>query len=312
MMSLRTCLLLFLAACGPRPPQTETTDGDTSTADTGSTSSPTTADPTTGAPSSTGADTSGGGFMLPPDEGVGFIMPKDGGGCSGCGFGLRCKQCDPWVQDCPRGDKCIACDGTGDDEWDHHGCIPLPVDPDHAGEPCTVEGSVASGVDSCDRDTMCWFIDPNTLTGVCVPRCTGSPDNPVCADGTRCLISNDGTLNLCLPSCDPLGADCGPGRLCVPSETWKPVDFVCTTDDSGAGGQLFDACDAPDTCNPGLLCTDPELATECDATADGCCLPYCDLTAAPACPGALQECLPFFPEDPPPGHEDLGVCGIPG
>lgn len=321
MLSLRTCLTISLvAACGPKPPQTETTDGDTSTGATGSgtTSAPTTSsttalDPTT-APISTGADTSA-GFMLPPDEGVSFIKPLDGGSNCGCGsvanLGLRCKPCETWLQDCPEGEKCTPTACNPDDEWDSHKCIPLPEHPDHAGEPCTVEGSVASGVDSCDLATMCWFIDPDTLTGVCTPYCTGSPDQPVCADGTTCMIGNDAVLSLCLPICDPLGDDCAAGQLCILNHTTN-TDFFCTADDSGAGGQLFAPCDFPDACDPGLLCADATLALECDPMSPGCCLPYCDLTMPAPCPGAMQECLPFFPDDPPPGHDDLGICRLPG
>jgi hypothetical protein len=320
MLTFRSCLLFVLAACGPKPPQTETTDGDTSNdplgGSTSTTTSTTAADPTTGAASSTGANTSGGGFMLPPDEGVMFILRHDGGSGCGCGFaaspGVRCKECDPWVQDCPEDEKCTPCSGDGDDEWDAQKCIPLPADPDHAGEPCTVDGKIATGHDSCDLATVCWFIDPDTLTGTCVPRCTGSPDQPVCAEGTSCMISHDGVILLCLPTCDPLGDDCGPGRLCIPNIPSSDTDFVCVPDKSGDEGQPFDSCEFFDTCDPGLLCAEATLATECDPMASGCCLPFCDLTMPAPCPGAMQECLPFFPEDPPPGHDDLGVCGIPG
>jgi hypothetical protein len=99
--------------------------------------------------------------------------------------------------------------------------------------------------------------------------------------------------------------------VCVPSPS-NSDRFLCLFDDSGDEGQTFDPCELINGCDAGLLCAASILASECDQDASGCCLPFCDTTQPPACPGAMQQCLPWFADEPPPpGLENLGVCGIP-
>jgi hypothetical protein len=316
MLTFRSCLLFVLAACGPTAPvstaadggegSTEPVDASTSTSTTTATTTTTSGDPTTGG--------STGGFVAPPDMGSTFIVPSDGGSCGGAGphGQLRCSpECNVWAQDCPEGEKCSPYSGDGDNAWESQKCVPLDPDPDHPGDPCTVEGSGVSGIDSCDIDSMCWNVDSETLIGTCVPRCTGSPDDPMCPPETACLISNDGVLTLCLPSCDPLVQDCPGDDLCI-ANPQDSSSFICVLDTSGDEGQTFDTCEYINACDKGMLCVNPALASECDPEAAGCCLPFCDLSAAPACPGAMQQCLPWFAdESAPPGLENVGVCGIP-
>ncbi|PCC69283.1 hypothetical protein SAMN02745121_08894 [Nannocystis exedens] len=42
-------------------------------------------------------------------------------------------------------------------------------------------------------------------------------------------------------------------------------------------------------CDPGLACLAPDLATECDPRAPGCCLPFCDIDLPNTCPGHARQ-----------------------
>ncbi|WAS90188.1 hypothetical protein [Nannocystis punicea] len=306
----------LLLACGPQPATTDGTTGE-STTTTGSTTGgapvttggePGTTTSSTTSPASTDDSTTGAASTT----GAGFIPLSDGGTClvghSGDGQ-VRCIECDPWSQNCPADGKCNAYAPHPDGTWDALKCVPLFPDPDHAGEPCTVEGAPMSGIDSCDLDSMCFHVDPDTLVGTCVRRCAGSPEAPECPAGRACHVSHDGNLALCLPQCDPLLADCPMGQVCIPT---SHQDFACAPDLSGAGGQAFSPCADEAACDPGLACVDAGLAAECDPQQTGfCCLPFCDLDQPPACPGAGQQCLPFVHpgwSQPVPGGP--GLCTL--
>jgi hypothetical protein len=174
-------------------------------------------------------------------------------------------------------------------------------------------GSGVSGEDTCDKHSMCWNVHWETGIGYCVAMCTGSPDQPMCEQPKHhCAIYGDGVLTLCFPRCDPLAQDCPNAELCIPN----PMDstsFICVLDASGDEGQAFDPCEYIDACDAGLLCANPALAAECDPMFGGCCLPFCDLSIMPPlCPGAGQQCLPWYDEgQAPPGYENVGVCGLP-
>ncbi|MDC0720121.1 ribulose phosphate epimerase [Nannocystis bainbridge] len=314
-----SCLvLLALAACVARP--TGDTDGGLTTSTSepglpgsttetpGTTTSPgTTAGPGTATvpvPTTDAPDTATGGEPDPsgePSTTVPFIPVPD--------F-FNPPECDPWVEDCPPGQKCMPFANDGGSSWNSTKCVDIVPDPDGLDEPCTVVDSGVSGEDSCDKHLQCFFVDPDTLQGTCVAMCTGSPDNPGCAQpDATCMLSGDGVLILCLPDCDPLEPGCKPGEVCVPN--WTST-FTCTIDASGEEGQVFDPCEFLNACDPGLVCLSPDLAEECDPASQGCCLPFCDLTAPLSCPGQGQECVPYFEQgQAPPGHEDLGVCGLP-
>ena len=96
---------------------------------------------------------------------------------------------------------------------------PGRADPDAAGQPCAVEGSGVSGIDSCELGSMCFFVDPETNEGTCVALCVGTPELPSCGSPTEvCTTSNDGVLNLCLLSCDPKAPNCPAGQECLDLE----------------------------------------------------------------------------------------------
>lgn len=235
-----------------------------------------------------------------PDDTVSFIttMTEGGGG-----------QCDVWLQDCVEGEKCAAYADDGSEHWNSTKCVPVVENPAQPGEACKIEDGVASGIDNCDKGSFCWYMDYNTLEGTCIAACTGSPDDPKCPDNRACDISNDGTLLLCLETCDPLTPSCPPGQLCFGGGG----SFICDLDNSGDGGAYGDPCAFVNSCNYGLFCNSPEGVPGCD-NGSGCCSEFCDLTADPVtCTGApMQTCEPWWdPGTAPPGYEDVGYCTIP-
>jgi hypothetical protein len=300
--SILSCALL-LPACGGVSNDTSVTgavqttgepDGSSSGGG-GSTTSGTTgvAPVTTGeAPVTTGTSTgssSGGGFLDPT------------GGASG--------QCDVWAQDCPEGEKCSAYADDGSTHWNSTHCVPVVQNAALPGEPCTIEDGVASGIDNCAKGSFCWYMDYNTLEGTCIAACTGSADAPVCPDGRACDISNNGTLLLCLETCDPLVPSCPQDQLCFSSSLGE---FICDLDNSGSGGAYGDECAFVNTCNYGLFCSNPEGVPGCN-NGSGCCSEFCDLTADPiTCQGAPEQtCEPWYDVGTaPPGFEDVGYCTI--
>ncbi len=199
-----------------------------------------------------------------------------------------------------------ANDGGG--AWNATRCSPIAENPGAPGEPCTVEGSAVSGIDSCELGAMCWAVDSTTLQGVCVAMCIGSPAEPTCEDpDSTCTINGEGSIIVCLPTCDPLGSDCQPGQVCVPQQD----DFQCVPDASGPMGAAGDPCEFINVCDPGLGCFPAELTPGCLGGA-GCCTAYCNIgDAMPPCQDG-QQCLPYYtPGSAPDGLEDLGVCGVP-
>jgi hypothetical protein len=251
----------------------------------------------TGTAGESGAADESGGF--------GFINEQDGGGVS--------IECSVWDQDCPDGQKCMPWANDGGSSWNATKCTPRDPNPAQPGDACTVEGSGISGIDNCDVASMCWDVDGETNTGICVAFCTGAEANPVCDDPqTSCSIANEGVLILCLPTCDPLAQDCQDGQACYGIDD----AYVCAPDASGEMGAYGDPCEFLNACDPGLECLNADGVPGCQG-ALGCCSPFCDLDdpeAGANCPGADggQECTPAFEEgQAPPGYEAVGYCFIP-
>lgn len=202
----------------------------------------------------------------------------------------------------------------GSNQWNATRCVPLDPSARPAGAPCTVEGYVASGFDNCDRTSMCWHVDPQTLQGVCVPFCSMDPEMP-CPDGRACLVLFDGVVTVCTASCDPFLQGCAYGDACRLLDL--RYGFVCAPA-SDTATEPGDPCDAGGTCAPGLSCVSTGLVPGCTDPA-GCCVPFCDTTAPDAdaacdavfaTPGAA--CVPLFaPGNGPPGQTHVGQCRLP-
>ena len=302
---ITSALALTLAlACGPDAPG-DGSAGDGTTSGHGTTSGAT--DPTAGTTEATAAPdptTSGGGTTSDTSTGCSVLD------CQGTtSDGPIDAECDPWVQDCPDGQKCMPWANDGSSAWNALKCTDVMPNAGKPGDECTVEGNGVSGVDSCEKASMCWNVSQDTGKGTCVAFCTGSQEAPMCGPGTNCVIANDGVLILCLPGCDPLTQDCPNMDLCIP----QPMGdgFVCVLDASGDMGAQNDPCEYANACDPGLICANPALATECDPMAAGCCLPFCDLSM-PECTNMGAMCLPWYDMGmAPPGLENVGVCGLP-
>ena len=255
-------------------------------------------DPSTGEEEDTDSTTETGGESASTfgtdtnTDTAGFVPDNDVVGVS---------ECDPWTQDCPDGEKCVAYGSTGGN-WDANKCVQIIGDGSE-GDPCTYDGTTAS-TDSCGAGTWCWNVNEDN-EGVCTAFCTGSADDPVCEPGYGCSIANNGSIILCLLSCDPLLQDCPGTDSCFYDFSGN---FVCAfgTSDLPAG----EPCGFINDCSGGNVCLSSEVLPECAGAS--CCTEFCDLLE-PTCTIVGTECQAFFEEGAePPGYEDVGVCIIPG
>jgi hypothetical protein len=212
-------------------------------------------------------------------------------------------DCDPWMQDCLEGEKCVPYSSNGTN-WNANKCVTVNGD-GQPGDNCSYDG-IAAATDSCAADSHCWDVMEidGQPQGVCTSFCEGSVDNPTCGPETACLIANDGSINLCIATCNPISQDCGSGLGCF----WGGDDFQCifTAGEIMAG----EPCGFLNDCAPGNMCAVADVLPACNGTA--CCTPFCDLTD-PICGDPATECAAFFEEGmAPPDYESIGVCIIPG
>ena len=302
MRLIYTLPLSALLACGPLAPPLETTTAYSS--DTGDTTEPAPS-PTTTTPEPATTTTTLDPTTLDLSTGVPtttaehpFIIKPDGG---------TNVECDIFKQDCDPGQKCAAWAEGGGSAWNATKCVEITGD-GAPGEPCTAIGGGVSGIDDCALGAMCWDVDREGK-GRCIALCSGSAEAPVCPPKSQCSISGEAILNLCLPTCDPLLQDCPDDQLCIPANN----DFTCVLDGSGEMGAVNDPCDFANACDKGLYCFNVATASSaCDQGSQGCCQPFCKFPGSP-CPNPDQECLQWFPprQEVPPGHENIGFCGIP-
>jgi hypothetical protein len=189
--------------------------------------------------------------------------------------------------------------------WDANKCVPIQGDKP-AGEPC-VYGGTLEATDDCNESTYCWGVQDveGVPTGVCTSFCEGSADDPSCAAGAVCLLANEGSINLCIPQCDPLLQDCGDGFGCA----WLGEEFGClVTVDGQAVGE---PCGYANDCVPGTVCLDADASASCVGAA--CCVDYCAVDSPESCPDPELECVGLFVDGRAPvGLETLGACVVPG
>jgi len=228
-----------LTACGPAVPDAGDSIGSSSAASTSGTPSPTTEGPdatsTTSTPGTTdptmamtsgttlGTDSTGGTTEVDDtlDTACGFY-----GGCP-VDEGDLSYECDLFMDDCPVGEKCAPWANDGGDIWNASRCSPIAPDPGSPADPCVVEGSGVSGIDTCVLGSMCFYVDPETNEGTCVEMCGGSEDDPTCLEGT-CISQYDGGLPLCFETCDPKAPTCAKGESCQPVDDPALDTHVCT------------------------------------------------------------------------------------
>ncbi len=305
-------IMLGTTACGPGvalddgPRPVGSSGGTATTGTTTAISSGSTMAPVTSGEVPTGTETAA------ADEGD----SGDDFGCSfyaGCpdGGGIITFECDLFEQDCPDGEKCMPWANDGGDRWNATRCSELANNPAQVGEPCTAEGSPVSGLDNCDLGLQCFGVDPATNEGTCEDMCTGSQADPICDDpGDTCLISDDGAIALCRPTCSPLLDDCAEDEACVPAPGDGFACFPTSAPDAAHG----DPCDDFSACAPGQVCVEGSLFTAC--AAPSCCTTYCSLDDPGADLGCAaldeaQACVPWF-EEPVTDHENLGACAPAG
>jgi hypothetical protein len=316
----RACLLL-LTACGPTVPigegddangdddsGTTTSTGSATASDTYSTS-PTTADPTfhtTPVVDSSEVDVDDGEITEDDDDGNdddAWIVPPDGSGCF-----TSCVECDVWAQDCMDGQKCMPWANDGGNAWNATRCSQVVDEAGGVGDPCTVEGSGVSGIDTCMLGAMCFGVDSLTNEGVCVGICGGSPANPECPEGLACMQGFEGEVNLCLPACDPLAPTCAVDEVCAHSTMVDPEDgpFVCQPVPPLEPQPYGAACEGGlAICDAGLACVWAERIPSC--VGQRCCTLLGNAAVPPECPEMGQTCVPF--EDG--ATEGPCYCGIP-
>ena len=278
---------LGLVACAGDPAasddgQTTTSQGDDSTGESTTTA---TTDPTTSTTASeTGTDTSDGNDDDWSSSGSFYAVPEDFSGVS---------ECDPWLQDCPDGEKCVPYASTGG-TWDANKCVPILGD-GAPGDPCTSTGLIEA-TDDCDADSVCWHAGPDQ-PGACTSFC--APDPPSCEADQACMIANRGSINLCLDACDPLGQDCDSGFGCF----FVSAVFVCMV---ATEAPLGEPCGYVNDCPAASVCVAAEQLPGC--AGESCCAAYCSLSE-PACAQPDTTCVALFePSEPPTPFDDVGLC----
>lgn len=222
-------------------------------------------------------------------------------------------MCDVWKQDCPNGEKCTAYGPPNSYIPTGIKCVPEPENPKAHNEPCSQFGE-GLGDDDCTLGSVCLDLDYDG-SGFCLPYCTGDKDNPMCEDDRTCVKLFFGyEFGNCFAKCDPLVQDCAPGEGCYMDAIMVGnTGFVCLPVVQEGHGKTYNApCFGWSSCEPGYACVYDTFLPECDGNGL-CCSPWCDITEADPCEkfDPALECIPWFNKQPPPGLENVGICGIP-
>jgi hypothetical protein len=272
---------------------TSTGTGTSTSTSTGSTGDgdgdPETSSTSTSTPTETETET---------ETGLSFVPPVE--------FGNESCMCDPIAQDCPEGEKCVPQSIDDGGVWDCVLCLPISGDLP-PGSPCSLDNPLQP-VDDCGATSFCWNAhesDGQWVGGVCRAFCGGTYDNPICPPAEFCLLTDQGNVTLCVPSCDPLLQDCADTDACGFDRT----GFACT---HSHGSPVGAECETRHDCAPGLQCVDAAELPACAGLA--CCTSFCALDIVdPQCdalPGS--ECVAMFePDSAPPGADNVGLCVLP-
>jgi hypothetical protein len=218
-------------------------------------------------------------------------------------------ECDPWVQDCPEGEKCVAWTNDGGPPNSTR-CIPVARQTKGLGEPCTWS-RWSSGEDDCEVGARCWqwATWSDREVRVCMPLCAACSEAPECPEGSLCTVGFNGALNLCVPECSPLEDTCPANSRCT-----QMRDMGCTFACASVAFSPVphgEPCRYINECERGASCIDAEtFGPGCEGA--NCCSLYCDpndAEADPACDAATagQSCVRLCDRE----NDELGVCGAP-
>jgi hypothetical protein len=178
-------------------------------------------------------------------------------------------SCDAFDQDCPAGTRCTYWANDGGVLLNATRCVPIDPAPAQPGDVCEVMGTEVSGIDTCDLGSQCYWVDPLSNEGVCVPFAIGSLETPACDDPGDVLIAAHGAALLCVPTCDPADQPCAFGSCAYAYGQW-----VCLEPHALAGAG---DCTTPDGCEAGSSCIEGSCLEHCDVGGDcGSCATPCD------------------------------------
>ena len=209
--------------------------------------------------------------------------------------------CNPYLQDCIAGYKCYPQDNMTDV------CVKLADAPAEVGEPCTPNQTSGLDNDTCVEGAFC--DDITTGEYQCISMCKAPVDDPSCPPDTICHAWKGGTAPVCRPRCDPLNVTCRTNQLCIPSALENGFFCFSPYNQFDYGQVCYSAINS---CQRGLMCVPDEAFPDggCIGGDYGCCSYVCDLDA-PACPGQVPNCVPWWPLDSTPaGDENIGYCSI--
>jgi hypothetical protein len=284
-LALTLTLIEAIACSRTAPSATGTESGSTATS-----SSTGTSDTSESGRASTTTETDTDGTT---DDGLTFVPIGE--------YGDESCSCDPFQQDCPDGEKCAPSAKQGG-EIDCVSCVDV-LGEGEPGDAC-VYGGTFEATDDCGPTSSCFNVmdvDGQSV-GVCAQFCEGTADDPICPMGTDCLIANEGSINLCVVTCNPLLQDCGLGLGCFFND-----GFFCVVPAQNL--ELGQPCEDYDDCAPGLVCLDESVLPSCAGAS--CCASHCSVMDGVPCPEPGTECAPFFEQDMAPvGYEDVGVCVV--
>ena len=239
----------------------------------------------------------------------------DGDGDDGADAGLAC-QPGNFHGSCPEDEKCSPTLGSPDSTWvDWAHCVPVIGDQKFA-EHCRRDSE--QGNDDCASGLFCFAgCSACDGTGICMQLCEAwSPESQVSAcqmlglpPNYYCFSFNEGYLPVCLETCDPILQDCSDGEGCYQSDD---ADYLCSEFvlDNDGTGEVGTRCELWHNCRPGLQCMDASQLADCDD--DSCCAYVCDLSADDpddVCRDSGEVCV-AMQENPVPGKERVGVCGL--
>ncbi len=272
-------LVLLVVGCGPRIEESETAvSGSTGNEPEAVTTSgrETTYWETDAEDPESSTSEEGGSFIVDP-------MPTNCGLPPGL---LASCECDLAAQNCDTDDACKPRTSTLDGVWDTTACSPLPPDPSRIGEPCEKSFSPFSGIDSCEAGAMCWEVGRDGI-GTCIEFCGALRPEQACSSPTAtCAVGNEGSVAVCLPSCNPLEPSCGERQGCYPTSA---LDFGCVLE--GTPLSMTSWLIHP-FCPPGSFALGPSVEKGC-VEDEPCCAAFCDLNAADGCEPE-ETCVPYF------------------